>query len=116
MKKTKKIDTLKETNAKTETFKPTTLDMIWGGTGTTKYGTNDVAEYELRLKGFNQTDLHAHARTLGIMPDTNYSLLIRKLRQAFLEHTNAYKIPNAGPKPKPNKVSDAVTKILSEGR
>jgi len=116
MARTKKIDKLKETNAKVETFKPTTLDQIWGGTGTSKYGTNDLAEYETRLKGLNQTDLHAHARSLGIMPDSNYSLLMRKLRQAFLEHTNGYKVPNSGPSQKPNKMTPAIAKVLAEGR
>ena len=115
MKKTKKLDSLKETNAKIEKFKPTTLDAIWGGTGTSKYGTNNLEEYEAKLKGMNQTDLHAHARSLGIMPDSNFSLLMRKLRQAFLEHTNGYKIPSTPPQ-KPIKVSPAVEKVLSEGR
>lgn len=115
MARTKKINALKEVNAKVETFKPSTLDQIWGGTGTTKYGTNNLEEYEAKLKGMNQTDLHAHARYLGIMPDSNYDLLRRKLRQAFLEHTNGYRVPST-PASKPITASDAVKKILAEGR
>jgi hypothetical protein len=117
MTKKKDIEQLSQTNAKVEKFAPTTLDQIWGDRGSAKYNTLDPIEYEAKLKGMNKTDLYSHARSLGIMPNDNYDLLIRKLRQEFLAHINAYRRPNVvnnanGAK----KVSTEVLKILSEGR
>ena len=115
MPRKKKIQELHEANGKTETFAPTTLNQIWGDTGTSKYGTMNPAEYENKLKNMNRSDLHSHARSLGIMPNDNYDLLIRKLRQEFLAHINAYRTPSSPPKI-PAKVPPEISKILSEGR
>jgi hypothetical protein len=117
MAKKKKLEELSEINAKVEDYKPTSLDQIWGDRGNSKYGTLDPAEYDNKLKNMNKSDLSAHARSLGIMPNDNYDLLIRKLKQEFLAHMNSYRRPNivnnaVGSK----KVSPEVLKILSEGR
>jgi hypothetical protein len=117
MAKKNKLEELSETNAKVEDFKPTSLDQIWGDRGTSKYGTLDPEKYAEKLRGLNKTDLFAHARSIGIMPNDNYDLLLRKLKEEFLAHINAYRRPSsnttvAGAK----KISPQVLKILSEGR
>jgi hypothetical protein len=111
----KKLSELKQTDGKVETFRPTTLEQVWGESGRSKYGTDSLEEYESTLKGMNKSDLHAHARKLGFRPDDNYDLLRRKLKQEFITHTNGFKAPLAPPKP-PTKISPAVAKILAEGR
>ena len=113
--KKKKLEQLSQTNGKVETFRPTTLAQIFGEQGSRKYGTDNISEYRQKLKTMNKTDLHAHARTIGIMPDDNYSLLIGKLEQEFLSHVNAYKIPTATAN-KPIKMTPELAKILAEGR
>jgi hypothetical protein len=115
MPRKKKIEQLKETNAKVETFQPTTLDQIWGDTGKGKYGTMNEVEYQAKLKGMNRSDLQSHARSLGIMPNDNYELLIRKLMQEFRLHVSAFRIPTPA-QSKPAKLSPQVSKILAEGR
>lgn len=118
MPRKKKIDDLKQIHAKDETFKPSTLEQIWGETGKGKYGTLDAAEYAAKIKGMNKTDLHAHARSVGVMPNDNYDLLIRKLKQEFLAHINAFRRPNVqnNASAANQKIDPSVLKILSEGR
>ena len=112
-----KLEQLSQTNAKVEKFAPTTLEQIWGDKGCSKYGTLDLAEYEAKLKNFNKSDLHSHARSLGVMPNDNHDLLLRKLKQEFLAHINAYRRPtNPTTVASAKKVSPQVLKILSEGR
>jgi hypothetical protein len=112
----KKIKELVEINGKVETFQPTTLAQIWGDTGKDKYGTLDVSEYEQKLKSMNKSDLQAHARSLGIMPDDNYDLLKRKLKQEFLLHINEYRLPSPPPSKGKSALTPEVAKILAEGK
>lgn len=111
-----KLEDLKQVNGKVETFKPTTLAQIWGDTGSSKYGTLSLQEYELQLKGMNKTDLHAHARKLGIMPNENYELLVRKLKQEFTLFTNGYRMPAQSNLGSQAKITPEIAKILAEGR
>lgn len=116
MPRKKKLDELSQVNGQTETFRPTTLNQIWGDTGRSKYNTLDLKEYEAKLKGMNKSDLHSHARSIGIMPNDNYDLLIRKLRQEFLAHANSYRMPPQSNVSPQQKISPEIAKILAEGR
>ena len=113
-KKSSKMQSLSQTHGKKETFEPTTLDQIWGDTGSKKYKTQDVKQYEEQLKAMNITDLQKHATTVGLIPIQNKNLLAKRLLKEFQKHWAAYK------KPKPSgnqvKLSRKAKDILAEGK
>jgi len=113
-KKKNKLENLSQIDAKEEKSKPSTLDQVWGDTGLTKYGTNNFEEYQIYLKSLNRTDIQAHAVSIGILPTDNHEILIARLEREFLRHVSSYSAPND--KPKKNKISKEVQRILSEGR
>lgn len=113
-KKKNKLENLSQIDGKEEKSKPSTLDQVWGDTGLAKYGTNNFEEYQIYLKGLNRTDIQAHAVNIGILPTDNHEILIARLEREFLRHVNSYSAPTD--KPKKNKISKEVQKILSEGR
>lgn len=115
MSKKKKLQDLKQIDAKEEKGKPTTLDQLWGDTGLSKYGTNNFEEYRSYIKGLNRSDIQNHALQVGILPIDNYDILIARLEREFLRHINSYITPVEN-KPKNNKAPKDVQKILSEGR
>lgn len=102
-------------NGKVETFKPTTLDQIWGDTGLSKYKTVDIEKYKESLSEMNLSDLQAHAIKVGVYPTDSTEMLKKKLIQEFIGHTNSYKFPKQE-LVAPKQPSKAILKILSEGR
>ena len=62
----KSIKDVSQTHAKEE-FQPTTLDQIWGDTGSSTYGTMDEKVYVYRLNNMNLSDLQSHASHVGII-------------------------------------------------
>ena len=69
---TAKLDSLKQAHGKDETtksFKPMTMEQVWGGDGTgKKYSTLDSAKYQEELAAFTRNDLHKKGRRLVILP------------------------------------------------
>jgi hypothetical protein len=115
MKKNRSIKNLTQIDAKEEKGKPTTLDQVWGDTGLSKYGTNNVEEYKAYIRGLNRTDIQAHAMQIGILPTDNNEILIARLEREFLRHVGSYNTP-IEKKDKNKKISKDAQKILSEGR
>ena len=110
----KSIKDISQTHAKEE-FQPTTLDQIWGDTGSSAYGTMDEKVYVDKLDNMNLSDLQAHASTVGIIPIDNRSMLRERLLREFRKHVSSYRKPaqDVGG----SKMLDTqAMKILSEGR
>ena len=111
----KKLEKLKQTDGKVETFQPTTLEQIWGDTGMSRYNTLDEKEYVASLAEMNKSDLQSHAVKLGIVPHEERERLVKKLINEFKSHVASFRVPQ-------EKLSDfkkltpEVMKILSEGR
>ena len=101
-------------NGKTETFKPTTLDQIWGDTGLFRYNTLNEEEYKNSLDEMDKSDLQSHARKVGVFPDDNREVLYRKLLKEFRMFTSAYRVPTHKIDSKP--ISKESLRVLSEGK
>jgi hypothetical protein len=115
--KSQKVDfsSLSQTHGKTEEFRPTTLEQIWGDTGTWKYNTMDETEYRGVLENMPKSDLLAHATKIGLIPVDDRTMLINRLTSEFKKHVIAYRSPMVdGSKSKP--LSKEAEKILKEGR
>jgi len=111
-----KLESLSQTHGKEEkAFKATTLDQIWGDEGLGKYSTMDLKDYKTQIQEMGKTDLMAHASKLNLIPVDNRDLLEKRLISEFKRHGAQFTHPNQ-PDSEPTKVSDAVKKILSEGR
>ena len=98
-----------------ESYEKTSLDQVWGDTGSSKYGTLKEEDYSKKIKSMNRSDLHSHAVTVGILPIDNRELLVSRLKREFKKHVLAYKKPRKGRKSDPG-VSKRAKSILSEGK
>ena len=92
-KKATKLESLAQTHGKEETFKPTTLDQIWGDTGISKYQTMDLGLYQEQLRAMNKSDLQSHASKIGLVPVDDRTVLTDRLLSEFRKHVNSYQIP-----------------------
>ncbi len=107
---------LKVINGQSADIKPvkTTLEQVWGGDGTSRYGTLDESEYTNKIKTLNKVDLYREAIKNGLMPSENRSQLEKKLIKAFVEHKRKYV---AMPAPiQPKQISEQARRILAEGK
>ena len=113
-KKTKKMV---QTHAMEEgsKFEPTSLDQIWGDTGSAKYGTLEELKYISQIKAMNKSDLHSHAIKLGILPVENRELLTNRLLREFKKHTLSYQKPKQSGT-RPQEISNEIKSILAQGR
>ena len=111
----KTLKELTQIDGKNETFKPTTLDQIWGDNGLTKYGTMDEDEYANQLKEMTKSDIQAHATKVGLVPVDDRERLVKRLMHEFKLYVSAYRHPSTTPPVQPNITPD-VAKILSGGR
>jgi hypothetical protein len=118
-KKNDNLEELSQTHAKEEKTRPSTLDQVWGDTGTSKYGHFREEEYRQLLKEMTKSDIHAHAQKMGLIPVDNREQLVKRLMKEFMLHkakyvqtpaqdTNSFK--------EKSSVSPEVIKILKEGR
>lgn len=97
---------------------PRTLDEIMGIHETTKYKTSDPEQYQAYLSQLNNTDLWAHANTVGLGPNHDLPKLKRDL---IAEHARYFRTkPHQGGQQRlsvpENQISDEVRRILAEGR
>ena len=111
----KTLKSLSQTHGKDEKYEATTLDQIWGDTGSTKYGTTDVNEYVRKLDSMNTSDLQTHAHKIGLIPVDDRVTITRKLVYEFKRYVSGYTKPDQISKPNA-PVSKSVIKILDEGR
>lgn len=111
----KKLRDMKQVDGKLDTFRATTLDQIWGDTGTGKYKTMDETVYAEQLRDMNLSDLQSHAIKVGFPPSSERERLIKRLIQEFRLHVANYS-SNASPIKDAVKPSKELEKILSEGR
>lgn len=112
--KPKLID-MEQLDGKVYSNLPRTLDEIMGVQETNKYKYHSSEEYEDFLRGLNNTDLWNEASRCGL-GRTHDSV---RLRRSLLEQYNRYyrERPVQGRQSSNTPiVSDAVKKILSEGR
>jgi hypothetical protein len=112
-KTTKANKQIYQTHGKVESFKPTTLDQVWGDTGGGRYGGASLKEYKTELQEMNRTDIQAHATRLHVVPVENREMLEKRLVKEFEKHAASYRKPDS---PKPSSVSPEAMRILSEGR
>jgi hypothetical protein len=113
--KKSKLDSLSQTHGKEEKFQATTLDQVWGDTGTSKYGTMKESEYSKALREMDRAELFAHATEVGLVPMDNLDTLKKRLLSEFNMHVSEYRRPTSTGKKTP-KLSDRIKKILSEGK
>lgn len=111
----KKLEELTQTHGKTETFRPSTLDQIWGDTGLNKYNTLDEQEYSNTLSEMNKSDLMSHSARMGIVPADSRERMVKRLMTAFRQHVSGFRSSNI-PQPKPTRPNKAAMDILAEGR
>ena len=96
-------------------FQPSTLDQVWGDTGSGRYKTLDFRVYQKKLDDMSKSDLQAHATSLGLIPIDNSRMLRQRLEREFKTHISKYQKP-AETKGEMEPISEEVRKILSEGR
>jgi hypothetical protein len=111
----KLADISSQIHGKIETFQPSTLEQILGGSGTGKYGTLDEGEYQQQLNNMQKVDLQAHATQIGIIPIDDRERLVKRLLSEFRMHVGAYKRPQASGKTA-QAIPPEIAKILAEGR
>ena len=114
-KKESKITKLSQAHGKKEEFLPSTLDQIWGDTGSSKYKTLDIDVYTEQLNDYHRVDLQAHAVKIGLIPIDNIEQLKKRLLTEFRKHVSQYKIPAKKVK-KDKPLSKEAMKILGEGK
>ena len=98
-----------------ESFQKTTLDQVWGDTGSSRYGTLEESAYLGRIKSMNRSDLHSHAVSVGILPIDNRELLTARLTREFRKHILSFQKPHEKERVKPI-VSERTRSILAEGK
>jgi len=109
------LNNLSQTHGKTEEFTPTTLDQVWGDTGTWKYSTMDETDYRGFIESLPKSDLLAHAQKIGLIPIDDRTQLMKRLVTEFRRHVSTYRL-QAGNNPNPKPLSKEAEKILKEGR
>jgi len=114
-KKSKKLNSLSQANAKVETQELTSLDQIWGFNEISRYGTIDETEYKNRLVNMTRSDLENHARSVGAMVLESSERLRDSLLKQFRAYILSLKKPSSQ-SPANIKISPEVQKILNEGR
>jgi len=116
-KKKTKISKLKQTHAMVEKdgVVPTTLDQIWGDTGTKKYDTLDIAVYSEWLGERDRSELQTHASKIGLIPIDNMRELKKRLIREFNVHRAKYTKPNDSTEEQVS-LDKEVRSILQEGR
>ena len=98
-----------------EPFQKTTLDQVWGDTGSSRYGTLEESAYLGKIKNMNRTDLHSHAVSVGILPVDNRELLTSRLTREFKKHVLSFQKPQEQKRKKPT-LSEKARSILAEGK
>ncbi len=116
----KKLSELKQTDGKLtnpeqKSYEPSTLDQIWGDNGTWKYGTMDSSEYNTQINDMNESDLRAHAVSVGLRPVDNRKILETRLLREFGKHVAGYRYPKVE-KGKDIIINKTIHDILSEGK
>jgi len=120
--KRKSIKEISQTHGKSEEandYRPTTLDQVWGDTGTWKYNTMDASDYEKSIREMPKVDLQSHASRVGIIPVDNREILATRLVREFKKHVTLYKHPQDKSPSNINSTSDIsklARKVLEEGR
>lgn len=112
----KKLQNLSQAHGQEETFKPTTLDQIWGDRGLSEYQTMDENVYKSGLDDMNKSDLQTHASKKGLVPIDDRNLLTKRLLSEFRKHVNQYRVPTDTLDNSYTKLSPEVRKTLEEGR
>jgi len=116
-KKTKAKKKMVQTHAmeEKEPFQKTTLDQVWGDTGSSRYGTLEESAYLSKIRNMNRTDLHSHAVSVGILPIDNRELLTGRLTREFRKHVLSFQKPREQKRKKPT-LSEKARSILAEGK
>ena len=96
-------------------FQKTTMDQVWGDTGSSKYGTLEDSVYQNKIRNMNRSDLHSHAVTVGILPIDNRDMLTARLTREFKKHVLSFQKPQAKKRKEP-AVSERIRSILAEGK
>lgn len=110
----KKIQEVKQIDAKVDKPNYTTIEQVLGRKGTPVYKTDNEEEYKTQIEGMNLSDLQNHALSIGLLPKDDRKILIQRLLKAFNLHVSKYNVPATPERPKqPNK---KVLDILSRGR
>jgi len=116
-KKTKAKKEMVQTHAMEENkpFQKTTMDQVWGDTGSSRYGTLEESAYQKKIRNMNRSDLHTHAVSVGILPIDNRELLTARLTREFKKHILSFQKPSDKKRKEP-AISERSRSILAEGK
>jgi len=110
-KKTVKTDS--QAHGKLEGKAPTTLEEVIYGRARQKYFTTDVNEYSKYVRAIPKSELHQHARQVGVIPSDNRAMLERNLINKFAQHTSGQPRDN---KRTSNAPTPEIEALLARGR
>lgn len=115
MPRKKKIETVTQAHAKEPTYALTTIDQLWSHNPSSRYDTMDESVYAARLRDMTRADLENHARQVGCLVVEDNDRLKNELMKLFRAHVLSFRKP-VEPVRQPQQVSEAVRRILAEGR
>jgi|SRR5882724_2667129 len=113
--KSKKLDSLKQTHGKVNTFEVTSLDQIWGGGDNSKFGTMDENVFQKMLTDFTRADLENYARKHGSVIVESSERIRAELMKVFRNYVSLLQKPTSKPQPR-QVVSPEAQRVLNEGR
>ena len=115
-KKSKKLESLKQTHGKEESYEITSLDQIWGHGDTSRFGTTDETEFSDKLKEMTRADLENFARRHGSIVVESSERIRAELLKVFRNYISLLRKPTSKTPAATSQVSAQVQRILNEGR
>jgi hypothetical protein len=110
----KNLSKIEQTHGKVETFKPSTLEQIWGDDGFDRYNTLSEATYLDQLLGMTKSEMQTHSTKVGLIPIDNVEIMKARLVKEFKKHVNLYKRPSHDLPAV--EMTKQIKDILSEGK
>ncbi len=86
------------------------------GISSTKYTTRDEGKYDDYINNLNTSDLQAHATKVGVLPNSDRTVLIKRLIKEFKVHNSAFLNTAEAVNPVTKKITQETLDILAEGR
>ena len=92
-----------------------TIDELLGSTGTSKYGTLNIEEYETRINALTAVDLYSHAQSLGLRGSDDGTRMLRTLREEFIAYVRPFRVTEL-PQMESRVPGDDIKHLMAPGR
>jgi hypothetical protein len=86
------------------------------GISSNKYLTRDETRYENYISNLNTSDLQTHATQVGVLPNQDRSVTIKRLLKEFRIHNSGFLNTAEAVNPIKKKIRQETIDILAEGR